>query len=125
MVGYHYTSHGNFKCDFCDRRAYKTRTGIDEHIETNHKIEYLEAELKAKNESLRSKDRRIEELSKTPPTPPPAKKPEFYDARVFCTACKWVIDCGIPRGQTIESTPHSECGTRSLVPVFKSSLNRW
>lgn len=124
MVGYHHTTHGNYKCDFCDRRAYKSMSGIENHLETNHKVEVLEAKVKARDEELSRKNRRINELLATPPKPEPPKKQEFYDARVFCTACKWVMDSGIPRGQTIESTPHSECGTRNLQPVFKSSLNR-
>lgn len=123
MIGYHTTTHGNYKCDFCDRRAFKSASGIDNHLENNHKVELLEARLKAKDDTIDSKNRRIRELEQKPAVKEEPKK-EFYDARVFCTTCKFVFDTGIPRGQTIEGTPHSDCGTKGLLPVFKTAI-RW
>lgn len=122
MIGYHYTSHGNFKCDWCDRRAYKTLAGIRDHLKNSHKVKYLEAIIDERDEKIEQKNRRINELLNAP-KPKEEPKKDFWNTRVFCVTCKYVFDTGIPRGQTIENTPHSDCGTRGLLPVFKTNIS--
>lgn len=127
MIGYHVNNRGRYKCDCCERPAYKTLGGIKLHLETNHAIEVLKL---AEDE--------IERLKSIPPeveikerivyrdSPKPAeKKKEYWYVRnygiegIYCTSCKRVeTGVGIPVGQTIENTPH-HCGNRTLLPVVE------
>ena len=126
MVGFHTIRGGRYKCDFCDHTSYKTQGGAIQHINDHHikelnellidKAEKAEAELRRE----RNKPPRIETREKVVYKSKP--DPKYWYHSVFCTACKEVISvAGIPYGQTIETTPHSGCGTRSLVPVEKGA----
>lgn len=122
MIGYHTTNRGRYKCDWCDQRSYKTLSGISTHINSHHATELakaLETQVSDLQTALRraeSKPPKIVEREKVVYKDKP--DPKYWYHSVFCTACKEVIvNAGIPYSQTIESTPHGRCGTRSLMSV--------
>lgn len=122
MTGYTVSSHGNYKCTFCKNpKAYKSHKGITDHLESNHEVEYKLAQKDAEIERLKNQKPRVEYKERVVYRDPPADKnpdPKYWHHGIFCTACRIAYrSVGIPFGQTIESTPHSNCGTRSLVPV--------
>lgn len=123
MTGYTVNNRGRYKCDFCDHRTYKTVAGILTHVQKTHELE-LE---RAVSDDLR---RRLELAKNQPPKvvtkervvyrdPPEPKKPEYwYPTGLYCQTCKIAMSrAGIPRGQTVDNTPHSVCGTRSLLLI--------
>lgn len=119
MVGYHTTNRGRYKCDFCDQRSYKTVSGINSHVQAHHELELERATSDALRKELereRRKAPKIVEREKVVYKDKP--DPKYWHHGVYCTACRIAYrSVGVPFGQTIESTPHSNCGTRSLLPV--------
>lgn len=116
-------NRGRYKCRFCDHSTYKTHSGIINHQEQHHKHEL----------ELARKDAEIERLKNSPPKTvekivyrdPPEKKESDYwyienGGGIYCETCKIVqMRVGIPRGQTIENTPHGRCGNRNLKLVLE------
>ena len=129
MTGYTVTKRNRYKCEYCDHyKSYKTLGGITLHLESRHAAELaktLAAELaEAQNELLNIKlnppKPKVIERERVVYRDPPAKKePEYwYPSGLYCVTCKVVMTrAGIPRGQTIDNTPHSVCGTKSLMLV--------
>lgn len=122
MIGYHTTNRGRYKCDWCDQRSYKTLGGISTHINSHHATELAKAletqvsELQTALRRAESKPPKIVEREKVVYKDKP--DPKYWNHGVYCTACRIAYrSVGVPFGQTIESTPHSNCGTRSLLPV--------
>lgn len=124
MNGYHEIRGGRYKCDFCDHTSYKTYAGITTHLQTHHAKELNEvlandlAKTMADLHKERIKPPKVEVREKVVYRDKP--DPKYWYHSIFCIACKEVIrNAGIPFGQTIENTPHSNCGTRSLLPIEK------
>jgi hypothetical protein len=119
MTGYHTTNRGRYKCDFCDQRSYKTLSGINTHVQSNHELELERATsegLRKELERERRKAPKIVERERVVYKDKP--DPKYWNHGVYCTACRIAYrSVGVPFGQTIESTPHSNCGTKSLLPV--------
>lgn len=123
MIGIRVTNRGSYKCVYCTHKSWKRQGPAEEHVLKFHEKEMLkqdaanlELELKiAQNKPPATKI--VEKVVyKDKPEPP---KPKFFPVgAVFCLGCQVVIrNCSIPRGQTIENTPHSECGNVMLRPV--------
>lgn len=118
MTGYHTIRGGRLKCDFCDHASYKTQAGIISHLSNTHPHELEIAKKDAEIKRLKSAPPKVEIREKIVYKDKP--KPKYWYHSVFCLTCKEVIvNAGIPTGQSIETTPHSVCGTMSLVPVEK------
>lgn len=126
MTGFTQNTRGRYKCDFCDHTTYKTMSGVLTHVQSNHALELAEATaeaLRAELQRERTKPPKVVEKERIVYRDPPVQKEkpiEYWDCPVFCVGCKEVMAGGrIPRGQTVEETPHSRCGTRSLVPILR------
>lgn len=119
MTGYSINNRSRYKCAFCDHKTYKHHSGILMHLEQHHALDYALAKKDAEIERLKNKPPKIEVREKVVYRDPPAKPdPKFWHSGVYCSACKIAYrSVGIPFGQTIEETPHSNCGTRSLMLV--------
>lgn len=125
MLGYRVNTRGRYKCLFCDHWTYKTLAGIDNHVQGRHALELAEAT----TEALRAE---VDRLKTLPPKvvekvvyrEPPAKKDKEYwyienGGGIYCETCKTVqMRVGIPKGQTIENTPHV-CGNKTLKLVIE------
>lgn len=121
-TGYHTTNRGRYKCDYCTQRSYKTISGITTHVTKYHELELTKDALDDSQREaarLRNQKPKVVEKERIVYREAPKKPdPKYWHHGVFCTACRIAYrSVGIPYGQTIESTPHSNCGTRSLVPV--------
>lgn len=121
MTGYTQNTRGRYKCDFCDHKTYKTVSGIITHVQGSHALELAEATaeaLRAELQRERNKPPKVEVKERVVyRDPPEPKKPEYWNATLYCSTCQIVFSSGIPRGQTIETTPHSTCGTKALMRV--------
>lgn len=121
MTGYTTNSRGRYKCDYCTHSTYKTIGGIENHLDTMHRPDWTADKLRAEIERLKNRPPKVVEKERIVYRDPPAKKEvERWNASVYCSTCKIVMsNTGIPRGQTIEETPHSDCGTRGLMLVVR------
>lgn len=120
MVGAHTVRGGRYKCDFCEHTSYKTVAGIQAHLKDQHLHSLRLAEKDAEITRLKNQPPKIKTVEKVVEKVVYKTKPDpkYWYHSVFCTACRVVIPgAGIPYGQTIETTPHSSCGMRSLVSV--------
>lgn len=125
MTGYRVTTRGRYKCSFCDHPSYKRMGGVLGHIRDKHELELANAtieEMRGKIDQLKNRPPKIVEkeriVYRDAPKPAPAKKEYWYPTGVYCSTCKVAMsNAGIPRGQTIDNTPHSVCGTRSLLLI--------
>lgn len=118
MTGFTENRNGRYKCNFCDHATYKTWGGANNHVEQNH----------PKDLELARALQEIDRLKNQPPKErivyrdnPQEAKPEYWDVPgIYCSTCKSAWRGGrIPRGQTVENTPHSVCGTKSLMLVLE------
>lgn len=118
-------NRGRYKCDFCSRPSYKTRSGIDTHLKVSHLEEMVDS---LKNQLAQERNKAPKEKIVTKERVVYRDKPEpkyWYPARsgttgVYCTTCRQVnLNVGIPRGQLIENTPHNNCGNETLLPVME------
>lgn len=122
MVGYTVNNRNRFKCKYCDHTTYKHATGVLTHIEQRHPLELERDKAIARAEyAEKAKVELSRQLAEaTKPTP---KKEEVKFWRVpglYCSNCKSAQrGGGIPIGQTVEDTPHSTCGTRSLMLILE------
>lgn len=117
MIGYTTNNRGRFKCNFCDHSTYKTRGGIDSHLQTNHPHEL----------ELAKKDDEIRRLKNRPPQEKivyrdaPEKDIKYYSPNIkgaYCPSCMLVIQgVRIPVGQTLDNTPHNVCKNTGLLPI--------
>lgn len=125
MTGFTVNNRGRYKCDYCDHRTYKTRGGMFTHLHDQHASQLEIDRLKAHVERLEKKPPKVEIRERVVYRDPPAKKaPEFWyienGGGIYCETCKIVqMRVGIPRGQTIENTPHGQCGNRNLKLVLE------
>lgn len=133
MIGYTVNNRGRYKCDFCDHRTYKTHGGVMAHIETNHFDLYQFRKANAELErTIAENERTIARLKSQPPKVEVREKvvykdrpePKFWyienGGGIYCETCKIVqMRVGIPNGQTIENTPHGQCGNRTLKLVLE------
>lgn len=110
-----YTSHGNYKCPYCNHKVWKSQRIAETHIETNHKSEADEAyhirhedELERENERLKKQLTQKQETTKYDPP-----------IRMFCSYCKWVFTGSLPKGSSIENTRHSTCNNATLHAVSR------
>lgn len=114
MTGFSLNTRNRYKCNLCDHKSYKTWSGANNHVEKEHSKDLelanaLQEITRLKNQPPQVKERIVYKEE---------TKPEYWEHAIFCIACKEVMAGGrIPRGQTIEQTPHSRCGTKSLVPI--------
>lgn len=124
MVGYIVNNRGRYKCAFCDHATYKTESGIQSHLQSQHELDMTKAlldENKAEVIRLRSQPPKIEVREKVVYKEKP--KPKYWYIKngggIYCETCKIVqMGVGIPEGQTIENTPH-DCGNRTLKLVLE------
>lgn len=125
MVGYEINNRGRRKCLYCDHPTYKTDSGILNHLNTRHELEYKLALKDEQIEHYKNRKPKIEVREKIVYRDPPAKKePEYWyienGGGIYCETCKIVqMRVGIPRGQTIENTPHGQCGNSNLKLVLE------
>ena len=118
MVGYRSNNRGNYKCEFCGHPTYKTIAGIERHLKDQHLHSWQLAKKDAEIARLKNQPPKIEErvVYRDPPAEP--KKQKYWYRSVYCATCKLVMTgAGIPVGQTVENTPHSLCGNRTLMLV--------
>lgn len=119
IVGYTLNNRNRYKCNYCNHSTYKTTGGILNHVVSNHKLE-LERDkaIQRAEYAEKAKAELSRQLAEATKPAPKEEDKKYWHHGVFCTACRIAYrSVGIPFGQTIESTPHSNCGTRSLVPV--------
>lgn len=124
MVGFKVNRNKRYQCNFCSRPAYVTEMGIADHLNTKHPLKY----------AIAKKDAEIERLKAAPPKVVTKERvvykekpnPDYWYvntvgiAGIYCTTDKRVQrNVGIPIGQTIENTPCSKCGNRTLLPVVE------
>ena len=50
-----YTSHGNYKCPYCNHRVWKSEKIATTHIKNNHEVEALTDALAERDHSLEDK----------------------------------------------------------------------
>lgn len=122
LAGYTINTRGRYKCDFCDHSTYKRVTGIENHLEDRHLFSWKLAKKDAVIKQLKDAPPKIEYREKVvyrdPPTKTEPVKKFWNVSGVYCSNCKVAArNVGIPVGQTMEETPHSCCGTRSLMLV--------
>lgn len=119
MIGLRINTRGRYQCTFCTHRSWKLKAAAKSHVQRYHftelaaETERLEAEVR----KLQDRPARVIEkvVYRDPPKP---AKPEFWRTTAYCDTCKVVItNIGIPRGQNLEETPHSNCGTKMLKLV--------
>lgn len=120
MVGFSLNNKGRYKCDYCDHKSYKTWGGANNHVLAEHQAEH--DLVLAKNEIARLKARPPEVKERVVYKDKP--QPEYWyienNGGVYCETCRIVqMRVGIPAGQTIENTPHSPCGNRTLKLVLE------
>lgn len=116
MIGIHETKQHNWRCDFCSHTSWKTQTGALNHAEREHPKDLRIQRLAYDLERERNKAPKIEVREKVVYRDAP--KPKYWYRTVYCSTCKIVLTgAGIPREQTIENTPHSDCGNRTLMLV--------
>ncbi len=120
MTGYSVNNRARYKCQYCDHRTYKSLGGMLNHLNSQHKLDY---ELALKDDEiarLKNRPAKVEVKERIVYRDPPAqpKKQLYWYRSVYCSTCKLVMTgAGIPVGQTIENTPHSLCGNRTLMLV--------
>lgn len=107
---------GRYTCPFCDHKSWKSRAAAVSHIKDHHpkdaEIDRLEKEL-AMLERQKPK-----EVVKEKVVYKEKPEPKYYWVSAYCENCQIVYHpTGIPRGQTVENTPHSVCGNKTLKPV--------
>lgn len=120
MTGYRINRNGRYQCLFCSHPAYKQVTPALKHIQGKHELELANAtveEMRRKLDEANNKPPKIEVREKIVYQEKP--KPKYwYPTGLYCATCKVAMsNAGVPREQTIESTPHSVCGTRSLMLI--------
>ena len=118
MIGATRTTHGNFLCDFCTKRKmYKTDSGMYNHLEREHKAA---VDLIGKDNQIQRLNQQIIELKKAKP---PLPEKEYYDATVFCTHCKKLSGCSMPKGIATDHVTCPNCGVCALHLV--SNVAYW
>lgn len=117
MSGYKINKRGRYQCSFCTHPSYKIYGALISHLNTKHELEFKLAQKDDEIERLSGRKPRVEIREKVVYRDPPKKPdPKFWYTGVFCTSCKIAYgSVGVPYGQTLEETPHSNCGTKSLV----------
>lgn len=120
-------SRGRYKCNFCDHTTYKTIGGAVAHLDQHHPHEKALALKDVEIERLKNRPPKIEVREKIVYRDPPAPKKEekkFWSVPgLYCSNCKTAQrGGGIPIGQTVEDTPHSVCGTRSLMLILNGDF---
>jgi hypothetical protein len=126
IYGIDRTTHGNYVCPFCPKRKMmKTLTGMEHHVENDHKHE---CELWEKDERIRQADaaRAVAERKLQVYTEQAKSKPKqsYYNATVFCTHCKKLADCGMPMGTLASNVTCPHCGIIALHLVVNVSYWR-
>ena len=118
IAGLRINKVGRYACEFCKHDTWKQLAAAERHVLNQHPVENENAELKRKINRLETKPPVIKTVEKEKIVYRDAPKPKYWYTNIYCEACRIVIqNAGIPTGQTIESTPHSICGTRSLKLV--------
>jgi len=108
------TSHGNYRCPYCNHKVWKRDSGAaEEHIKNNHFDEADRANDKLKLELLEREKSNLEWRLKEA-TKPKEKKTEYYDATVFCTTCHKLASCGMPMGVLPSNVTCPNCGVCTL-----------
>ena len=119
FVGLRMNTRGNYSCLFCAHKSWKSESYGITHVENKHPKE--RADLLAKKlQEAQSKPPRVEYRDRERVVYKDKPEPKYWEGSytLFCTTCKTVsTGCRIPRGQTIEETPHNVCGTRGLIQV--------
>lgn len=103
-----YTSHGNYKCPYCNHKVWKTQRPAIEHIERLHKAEAIESFYIVENDRLQRENQQLKE--KEPAKP----KKEYYDAVWYCSNCLHVHSGGLPKGVLVANVSCGCCGVCSL-----------
>lgn len=122
IAGIRLNKRANFNCIFCKHASWKRMSAAEAHVLKIHPAENENAELKRKIETLQTVPPKIitkeKIVEKERIVYRDAPKPKYWYTNIYCETCRIVIqNAGIPNGQSIESTPHSICGTRSLKLV--------
>ena len=111
------TSHGRYKCPYCNHPVYKTHGGALEHIKSHHynqaETSELRSEIKRLKEEKSSLNTQLLEAKK-PKRAPEKKEDKYYQAVVYCTNCTKMMKCGMPKGILVQNVTHSECGNQTL-----------
>lgn len=119
FVGLQYTSHGNYKCLFCNHKVWKTATPAETHVTKKHPAERAEL-LSKKLQEAQNKPPRIEYKERVVYKDRP--EPEYKDklVNVFCETCFIVMqDVRLPKNNTIHNTSCNYCGCATLKLVHK------
>lgn len=109
---------GRYGCEFCTHKSWKQLASAVSHVQEYHPKDSEIAQLKRdlKKEQNKPPQLKIEEKVVYKEKPQPKYWSEPIAA--FCGTCHVVMTgTKIPRGQTIENTPHSVCGTTALQLV--------
>lgn len=130
MTGYRVTTRGRYKCSFCEHPSYKRMGGVLGHIRDKHELELANAtieEMRGTIDRLKKQPPKVVEkeriVYRDPPAKPKAEKKFWTVSGLYCSTCKTAQrGGGIPVGQTIEETPHSVCGTKSLMLILNGDF---
>ncbi len=115
-------NRGRYKCKFCDHSTYKTQAGILGHITDKHPHQFELAEKDSEIDRLKARKPQVEYKERVVYRDKEEPKKQFWYHGVYCSTCQIVYAwAGIPRGQTIQNTPHNVCGNKTLMPVKEVS----
>lgn len=115
MTGIRINKRGNYACEFCDHSSWKQRAAAENHVQREHPEQLKIAELEQQLKRERLKKQTVQTVEKVVYKEKPKPKYTYHD--VCCVNCRLAFHTGIPFGQTIEETPHSDCGTRTMIKV--------
>lgn len=108
------TSHGNYRCPYCNHKIWKIRGTAENHIANEHRAEAEHSVLLEENKKLRAeRDNLKSRITIQSPLPPPKEK-EYYDAIWYCHNCLHVHSGGLPKGVLVENVTCGDCGISAL-----------
>lgn len=119
FVGLTATSHGNYKCLFCNHKVWKREEPGIKHVTEKHLVERAEL-LSKKLKEAQVKPPRIEYREKVVYKEKP--EPQYKNERVnvSCETCFVVMtDVRLPKNNTIHNTSCNYCGCTTLKLVHK------